>query len=436
MARLKANQELLVEGSNQRCRVIELLGEGGQGEVYRVQVGSQNLALKWYFRSFATSEQRQALDYLILNESPMSRSPTDRFLWPTHLVSNEQASGLGYLMALRGKEYEGIQALLNGRPSPSLKVLCTAGMQLSHSYLQLHSQGLSYRDISMGNAFFDPSTGDILICDNDNVAPNRSKKAIIKGTPRFMAPEVVRGEALPSTETDLFSLSVLLFYFFMLHHPFEGMRDTQIHCLDAVAVDELYGRNPIFIFDPDDKSNAPDPRYHRRVLNYWPIYPQFIRDRFTRAFTEGIRNPNKRVRESEWRRDLARLQDSIIYCNCKAENFYDYSETQQSRCWACGAAVQVPFKIRIEDRTVTLNHGRQLFPHHLDGSSYDFNIPVAEVTEHPTIKGTWGLENQTSVKWVIGFTDGSMKDLEPGRRIVLKSGTKIHFGKVVGEICN
>jgi hypothetical protein len=58
------------------------------------------------------------------------------------------------------------------------------------------------------------------------------------------------------------------------------------------------------------------------------------------------------------------------------------------------------------------------------------------VTEHPTIKGTWGLENQTSVKWVIGFTDGSMKDLEPGRRIVLKSGTKIHFGKVVGEICN
>jgi hypothetical protein len=32
--------------------------------------------------------------------------------------------------------------------------------------------GYSYRDISFGNLFFDPDTGDVLICDNDNVSAN------------------------------------------------------------------------------------------------------------------------------------------------------------------------------------------------------------------------------------------------------------------------
>ena len=70
-----------------------------------------------------------------------------------------------------------------------------------------------------------------------------------------IAPEVVLGKAQPSTQTDLFSLSVLLFYFFMLHHPFMGKLDSQVHCLDSFAVDELYGRNPVFIFDPKNHSN-------------------------------------------------------------------------------------------------------------------------------------------------------------------------------------
>jgi serine/threonine protein kinase len=429
MGRLKPNQELCVDGSTRRCQVRELLGEGGQGEVYRVQFEGQNLALKWYFRNFATSDQRLSLNYLIRRGSP-----NERFLWPIALVSTIDGKGLGYLMRLRDKDYEGIASLLRGRISPSFRALCTAGIQLSDSYFQLHARGLCYRDISLGNAFLDPVGGNILICDNDNVAVNKGSKAAIMGTPRFMAPEVVRGEALPSTQTDLFSLGVLLFYFFMLHHPFEGMKDSQIHCLDGTAMDELYGRNPVFIFDPDDKSNAPDPRYHGRVLRYWDIYPQFLRAQFTHAFTDGIRDPEKRIRESEWRRDLARLQDSIVYCNCQAENFFDETKTEKPRCWACGAIVPVPFKIQIEDRIVTLNHDRQLFPHHLDGTSYDFTSPVAAVTENPAVKGSWGLKNLTGAKWVVALADGSMRDLEPGRSVALKSGTKIHFGKAQGEI--
>jgi serine/threonine protein kinase len=50
-----------------------------------------------------------------------------------------------------------------------------------------------------------------LIADNDNVSVDGAGVLGVLGTPRFMAPEIVRGETVPSTQTDLFSLSVLIF---------------------------------------------------------------------------------------------------------------------------------------------------------------------------------------------------------------------------------
>ena len=58
--------------------------------------------------------------------------------------------------------------------------------------------------------FFDPDTGDVLICDNDNVSANGIDNSSVYGTPRFMAPEIVMGQAKPSRNTDLYSLAVLL----------------------------------------------------------------------------------------------------------------------------------------------------------------------------------------------------------------------------------
>lgn len=48
-------------------------------------------------------------------------------------------------------------------------------------WLQLHAQGLCYRDISFGNVFFDHETGEVLICDNDNVAVDGVTKGGVRG---------------------------------------------------------------------------------------------------------------------------------------------------------------------------------------------------------------------------------------------------------------
>ena len=437
---LKTGQCVTIESSGGSCEVVQFLGGGGQGEVYRAKLGDEDLALKWYYPHAATPEQRQALETLV-----KSGPPTDKFLWPLALaVAPAKATlpGFGYVMRLREPRYKGIVDLMKRRIDPSFRVLATAGLQLAHSYLQLHAKGLCYRDISFGNVFFDPQTGEVLICDNDNVAVNGQALGGVLGTPRFMAPEVVCGTGLPGTETDLFSLAVLLFYVFMIHHPLEGRKEAAIKCLDLPAMNKLYGTEPVFIFDPVDRSNEPVPGCHDNATAFWPIYPKFLRDLFTRAFTVGIKDPQHgRVRESEWRAALVRLRDAIVYCaHCGGENFYDAEALpaaggKPAPCWSCRKEISLPYRIRIAKNVIMLNHDTQLFPHHLDDQKlWDFDRPVAEVARHPTNPSVWGLKNLTPEKWVSTATDGSVKDVEPGRSATLAAGAKINFGKTEGEV--
>jgi eukaryotic-like serine/threonine-protein kinase len=433
---LREGQTVRAEPSGMICTAEQLLGAGGQGEVYKARLGSEAVALKWFFPQMATAEQRAAIEMLVRRGAP-----SEHFLWPLELAADPQVQGFGYVMRLRPARFKNIVDLMKRRIEPTFRALATVGFNLAHNYLLLHSQGLCYRDISFGNAFFDPDTGDVLICDNDNVAVDGAATLGVLGTPRFMAPEVVRGDARPSTQTDLFSLSVLIFYLLVVHHPLEGRKETEIKCLDLPAMTKLYGTEPVFIFDPVDTANAPVPGVHDNALAFWRIYPQFLRDIFTRAFTEGLDDPHARVRESEWRAVMVRLRDSIIYCaHCALENFYDAAKLKAAGgdpglCWACAAQLRLPPRIRINREAVMLNHDTELFPHHVDGARlYDFSRPVAAVTQHPADKNVWGLKNLSGEKWVGVTADGKVKDVEPGRSLLLSPGTKIQFGKTEGEI--
>jgi serine/threonine protein kinase len=434
---LEVKQKVKTDSSGMRCEVEKFLGGGGQGEVYRAVLGGKPVALKWYFPASATSEQRKALETLV-----RMGPPSDKFLWPLELASADGVPDYGYVMPLREARYKGIVDMMKRRVEPSFRALATAGFELSHSYQLLHSKGLCYRDLSFGNAFFDPDSGDILICDNDNVAVDSGAQASVLGTPRFMAPEIVRGEALPSTQTDLFSLSVLLFCMFMVHHPLEGKKELAIKCLDYPAMTKLYGTEPIFIFDPSDASNEPDPSYHKNALVFWKIYPKFLRDLFIKAFTDGIRDPQHgRVRESNWRAAMVRLRDSIFYCaSCQAENFYDADALAASggmpgMCWSCSKQLVLPPRIRIGRNVVMLNSDTKLFPHHVDDNMiYNFTQPVAAVAQHPKDPTLWGLKNLSQENWVSSTSEGTVKDVAPGSSLSLKVGTKINFGKLEGEI--
>jgi serine/threonine protein kinase len=209
---LREGQKVKAETLHKTLTVQKKLGEGGQGEVYRVNDGHSYHALKWYNPEQSTEEQKEAIRYLVNKGAPQGDAG-ERFIWPIDLIIIDNSKQFGYLMpeidTKRFAELGEVQAAK--KPYPSLGALCEISYQIANSYRALHLCGYCYRDIAAGNVMFEPRTGNVLICDNDNIGINRQSKAQVWGTMEYMAPEVVRGEATPSTATDLHSLAVLLF---------------------------------------------------------------------------------------------------------------------------------------------------------------------------------------------------------------------------------
>lgn len=425
------NGTLLVSESSNRYKVVSLLGAGGQGEVYDVELNGKHYALKWYYKHMATKEQKSILDNLV-----SKGAPDNTFLWPQDLIFNGWGQSFGYIMPLRPKNYKSIVDMMKRRAEPSFYTLCRAAYNLTNGYQKLHSMGYSYRDISFGNLFFDPNNGDVLICDNDNVAANGIDNSAVYGTPRFMAPEIVLGKAKPSRNTDLYSLAVLLFYMFMMGHPLEGKLEADIRCMDIHAMNRLYGTNPVFVFDPNNKTNRPVKGYQDNVLIYWDIYPQIIRDLFMKSFTEGLTAPNKRVTEKQWLDAFANLMTGIIACpGCGAEVFFDESKVANGvahTCWNCGRATQYPVSIIVGKSRVLLKKGAKLYAHNIYGN-YDMDTVVGEVVQNPNNPNLWGIKNQSKDNWTYIRADGQQIPVAVGRSAAIAKDAKIGFGQLIGE---
>lgn len=428
---LQAGETVRLATSGIPCRVNALIGSGGEGEVYEVVLDDgrsspQPYALKWYHAHNATADRRARLSTLV-----HLGSPDRRFLWPIDLAVGGDGH-FGYVMQLRQPRYRSIVDILMRRGRWSGRAIATASYELADAFRQLHARGLCYRDISFGNVFLDPVSGDILVCDNDNVGVDGSEAAIL-GTLRFMAPEIITGRALPSARTDLFSLAVLLFYLCIGHHPLEGALELEYEALDTKAMMELFGKKATFVFDPTNLTNAPVEGHHDRAIRMWEIVPSFLRQRFTEAFTVGLLNPDARVIESFWKRTMVMLRDVVADCpHCLSENFTE--GTAPYTCWGCGRRVKPAFVLTLNNQHVVLNPATQLFGHHLARSPFDFAAPLADVTSHPADESLLGLRNLGTDKWVAVAVDGERHDVLPGRSVRLLPGLHIEFGSVVGSV--
>ncbi len=433
---LREGQVVLAEKARRSCLIMEMLGGGGQGEVYRAQLGNDLVAVKWYRDAVASEAQRRALEDLVRRVAP---SPA--FLWPLDTVRVPGTRSFGYVMPIREDRFVGMVELVRRRVEPPARVVASIGLGLAEAFLLLHVQGLCYRDISFGNVFFDPETGDVLVCDNDNVTVDGIASGGILGTPRFMAPEVMRGEARPSSRTDLFSLAVLFFTMFFVHHPFEGVREYDCNVLDADALRALCGQAPVFVFDPDDPSNRPVPGVHQNVLDLWPLYPAFLRRLFVKAFTDGIRDPVEgRVRESQWRQAIARLRDSVLVCDeCggDAESFWDPTEPWSgAACWRCRAPLAAPPVVAFDSgAAIVASPGAEVCAHHVaPGRLYDYSTKFGAVVRHPTSPGVVGLRNDSDWGWVVRGPAGSEQELRPGKSVKLVPGSVVDFGPSQGTV--
>ncbi|BEP28762.1 protein kinase domain-containing protein [Helicovermis profundi] len=435
MSRKISLGSLVKSNTGKRYYLKEMLGFGGQGEVFRVTFENKEYALKWYYPNIATEKQFNLIKKLI-SIGP----PNDNFLWPTEIVVDSRFHGFGYIMKIRENRFKGIVGLMKRKIEPSFYTLILSAITMVDSFEKLHKKDLCYRDISFGNLFIDEKTGEILICDNDNITHEKHADRSILGTPRFMAPEIVRGDSLPNVESDLFSLAILLFYMLIVHHPLEGKVESTIKCFDLPAMNKLYGTNPVFIFDPMNYSNRPVKGMHDNALVFWNIYPTYIKESFTKIFTKGLKpNSGFRITEREWKNVLIRLKSSIYKCSCGAENFYnalDFEKGNNNHCWNCNSKLKIPPRIKINDNIVVLSENTKIYKHTLykDGK-IDYKKIVAKVVANPDDKRKLGIRNLSKQEWLVKTIDDKILSIDDGWSINIETVSEVKFTEgIVGKI--
>jgi serine/threonine protein kinase len=382
-------------------------------------------------RKRKASNVRRFFDNLKRNAE--SGAPAPSFLWPL-MVTEYSDDGFGYLMVLRPDCFHGFVEFLNAKTYfKNTSSVINATTNMVSAFQSLHRKGLSYQDLNDGNFFVNPKNGDILICDNDNVAPHGESFGI-SGKSRYMAPEVVLG-GKPDANSDLFSLSVVLFLFYFLSHPLEGKRVVSVPCLTEAYEKRVYAKEPVFILDPNNDSNRPVRGVHNNVIALWPLYPDELKDIFIRAFSEDVlQHSDKRITEQEWKKVLYRLCDDVTMCNkCGEENFASMAQGDALVCSECGASIHTPLMLVGKGYRIPLYPGKTIRKWHISGVD-DYQTEIGLVTTNKNNPNLWGLRNNSEAPWIVTNPNGENRTVSAGGVVPLFRGVKISFGERKAEI--
>lgn len=190
--------------------VLGVVGAGGMGVVLKaydrpldrtvaIKVMAPHLALSGAARQRFSREARAAAAVLHPNVIAIFGVATDAVL--PYLV----------MPYIGGASLQ--KRLDNGGPLPVEDVV-RIGLQIAAGLTAAHGQGLVHRDIKPANILLDQGVERLVITDFglartvDDASVTRT--GVIAGTPQFMSPEQVRGDAVDA-RSDLFSLGSVLY---------------------------------------------------------------------------------------------------------------------------------------------------------------------------------------------------------------------------------
>lgn len=412
--------------SGGELEILQKLGQGGQGIVYKVNYNGRQLALKWYFRNKLNDPDKF---YRNIQNNIKLGAPTRAFLWPLEITEYFEDS-FGYLMELRPPEYKDFSLFLLAKAKfSSISAVINTALCITNGFRELHRRGFSYQDLNDGNFFVNPKTGDVLICDNDNVAPYGDNLGIA-GKCRYMAPEVVSGKKRPDIHTDRFSLAVVLYMLLFLNHPLEGKR-TMCPCLTEEHERKFYGTEPVFVWDPENDTNRPVRGVHVNEIKFWSVYPEFVRDAFVEVFSSASmtgEDTEHRVQEKKWQEIFTALRDIVIFCpKCKGETFADLKDSF-CRCINCGNVISGFPILKVKKYKVVMFPGKQLYSCHVIYDSDDFRDVKGEIISSRSDPSILGLRNKSDNIWTAVLPNGAYKQYEKDQVIRIAKGLKIKFG--------
>lgn len=203
--------------------ILEKLGEGGMGVVYKAQdlTLDRQVALKFLPAHVSASEDTKAR---FLQEAKAAAALNHAHICTIHGV--DEADGSMFIVM----EYVDGGTLRTRLPFASVDDAVNAAVQIAEALQEAHAKGIVHRDIKADNIML-TSKGQAKVMDfglaklKGSLKLTRTSSTV--GTLAYMAPEQIQGGSV-DTRSDVFSFGALLFEMLTGKTPFRGEHEASM----------------------------------------------------------------------------------------------------------------------------------------------------------------------------------------------------------------
>ncbi|HRI89838.1 MAG TPA: topoisomerase, partial [Candidatus Hydrogenedentes bacterium] len=307
-------QEIVI--GKDRVSVAELIGKGGEGEVYAIR-GRSGLAVKIYSSSLRAERE----DKVRAMVSEGLAAKTDLVAYPGEVATDIRGNFLGFVMRLVAG-YRPLHELYSPKsrkrhfPKSDFRFIVHAALNVARAVGKVHQTGCVIGDLNhSGVLVAQDATVALIDADSFQFSLNGKSYPCVVGVPDFTPPEL-HGKNLASVqrtiEHDNFGLAVGIFHLlFMGRHPYAGRyKGPDISMGEAIA----QNRFAFSLTRQAATQTSPPPG----VLTL-DMFPAAVSGAFESAF--GLA-PAARPGALDWIHALTTLEGSLNHCSRVKTHYY------------------------------------------------------------------------------------------------------------------